>query len=159
MTTESGVSGAAETACHATPRGSTSAPTSSGTLLGKFSTAPSGTTTESLKPPPPPESPMKPPFSHTFSEPAVHALHFPQYIVGWTTTFWPTVKPESSDPTSVTVPENSCPKVMGMVSFVHGCGVVGAKLGPPRYSWRSVPQIPTKAGATYSSSAIVWANP
>lgn len=47
-------------------------------------------------------------------------------------------------------PLNSWPSVMGMVSFVHGCGVVGAKVGPPRYSCRSVPQMPTYAGATCS---------
>ena len=33
--------------------------------------------------------------------------------------------------------ENSWPKVMGIVSLVTGWAVVGAKVGPPRYSWRS----------------------
>jgi len=65
------------------------------------------------------------------------------------------VNDEPPDPTSVIVPENSWPRVMGIVSLVHGCGVVGAKVGPPRYSWRSVPQIPTKAGAIYGLLDVI----
>jgi hypothetical protein len=45
------------------------------------------------------------------------------------------------------MPENSWPRVMGSVEWVSGCGSMGANVGPPRYSWRSVPQMPTKEGA------------
>ena len=119
-TIESRVKGAAEIACHATLKGSTRAPTSRGTLSGRFKTAASGTTTDSLRPPPPPERPTKPPLKQTFSAPALHASHTPQYILGWIQTFSPTEKVESGDPTSVIVPENSWPSVMGIFSLVHG---------------------------------------
>ena len=69
-------------------------------------------------------------------------------MVGWTTHCWPTVKPATSGPSSVTTPENSWPSVMGIVSWVHRCGFVGTKVGPPRCSCRPEPQIPTYAGAT-----------
>lgn len=48
-----------------------------------------------------------------------------------------TLNPVTPEPTSRTVPENSWPNVMGSVSPVTACGFMGAKLGPPRYSWRS----------------------
>jgi hypothetical protein len=52
------------------------------------------------------------------------------------------------DPISTTVPENSWPKPTGIDSPVTGCGCSfdGMKVGF-EYSWRSVPQIPTKARA------------
>lgn len=40
----------------------------------------------------------------------------------------------TSEPIEVMVPLNSWPKVMGIVSLVMGCGVTGAKVGPPRNS-------------------------
>jgi hypothetical protein len=59
----------------------------------------------------------------------------------------PNLREVTFEPSSVIVPENSWPRVIGMVSWVRGWGVIGANVGPPRYSWRSVPQMPTKAGA------------
>jgi hypothetical protein len=52
-------------------------------------------------------------------------------------TCWPDLRFVTPAPTEMTVPENSWPNVMGIVAPVTGCGDVGAKLEPPRYSWGS----------------------
>ena len=58
-------------------------------------------------------------------------------------------------PSAATTPENSWPSVTGAVSPVQDVGVsgVGQKIGPSRYSCRSVPQIPQKATSMSTSPA------
>ena len=63
--------------------------------------------------------------------------------IGSTVTLSPTLNLVISGPTSTTSPENSCPITKGAFSPVYGCGLsTGIKIGPPRYSCKSLPQIP-----------------
>src|SRR4051812_12748696 len=82
-----------------------------------------------------------------------HDGQLKQQIVGCTATWSPTFNSLAFcafEPISTTVPENSWPKPTGIDSLVTGCGCSfdGMKVGV-EYSWRSVPQMPTKAGALY----------
>lgn len=101
-----------------------------------------------------------------------------------TATLSPAERDDETDGcTSVTVPENSCPMMMGRCSPVMGCGfsLEGAKTcilyqhhatfltalrnfkkansdrkrtGPARYSWTSVPQIPHHPGDNRTSPSL-----
>ena len=73
-------------------------------------------------PPPPPERPTKPPLGQAFSALLLQAEQEPQYTEGWTATFWPIFRPHDSvsAPSSLTVPENSWPMVMGMLHLLDG---------------------------------------
>jgi hypothetical protein len=133
-------------------------PTSSGTFAGNLCTKDPSMQTKSLSPPPPPDSPTNPPESQQLRKFCSQDGHLEQHIVGCTATWSPTFSPSlfcAFEPISTTVPENSWPKPTGIDSPVTGCGwsLDGMKVGV-EYSWRSVPQMPTKAGALRTVS---WA--
>jgi hypothetical protein len=137
-------------------------PTSNGTFGGSLCTKDSSMQTKSLSPPPPPDSPTNPALSQQLRKFCSQEGHWEQQMVGCTATWSPTFSPAllcTFNPISATVPENSWPKPTGIDSPVTGCGLSfdGIKVGVA-YSWRSVPQMPTKAGALRTISRASYAD-
>src|SRR5437667_9963851 len=82
-------------------------------------------------------------------EPVLHHRHCPQPTIGQAANLSPTANPSTLSPIATTRPENSCPMMTGAFAPVRGCAaVVGIYKGPPRYSCKSVPQIPHQATST-----------
>ena len=61
--------------------------------------------------------------------------------------FWPIRTALTDEPTSITVPDISCPNVTGSCWPVYSCFCpgCGGNMGPPRYSCMSDPHIPQYA--------------
>ena len=73
-------------------------------------------------------------------------------MYGSTTTASPSVTEVTPEPTSATTPANSWPMTTSPDSPVSGCGSPGGgmKIGPSRYSCRSVPQMPHQSTLTFT---------
>ncbi|VTT27667.1 Uncharacterised protein [Klebsiella pneumoniae] len=106
----------------------------------------SSTIVKEEKPPPPPDKPWKPRSPHRLYLPSRQASHSRQARIGSTTTRSPALNLLTPAPTSTTSPENSWPITIGAMSWLILCGLsTGTKMGPARYSCRSLPQIPVHA--------------
>src|SRR5436309_7283005 len=82
-------------------------------------------------------------------EPVLHHRHCPHPTMGHAATRSPTANPSTLSPIATTRPENSWPMMTGAFTPVKGCAaVVGIYKGPPRYSCKSVPQMPHQATST-----------